>query len=116
MNAVTQLVWHFLCQRTDLVANSGVVARWKGAQVALIYLPEQAPQLFAVSNIDPRSQAGVVGRGIVGHLQGELVIAAPLYKQHFRLRDGVCVEDPALRLTVWPVRLCGESVEIAEIG
>lgn len=90
MNAATEKAWHFLCQRTDLVANSGVVARWKNEQVALVYLPEQETPIFALSNIDPRSKAGVVGRGIVGHLQGELVIAAPLYKQHFRLRDGVC--------------------------
>ncbi|HAO74750.1 MAG TPA: nitrite reductase (NAD(P)H) small subunit, partial [Pseudomonas sp.] len=54
-----------------------------------------------------------IGRGIVGSLKGELVIASPLYKQHFRLADGSCLEYPEQRLQVWPVRLIGDEVQIA---
>ena len=42
-----------------------------------------------------------------------LVIASPLYKQHFRLHDGSCLEYPEQKLDVWPVRLNGDWVEIA---
>ncbi|UVO19857.1 nitrite reductase small subunit NirD [Stutzerimonas stutzeri] len=106
--------WQALCSRGDLVANSGVVAWHQGAQVALFHLPDAAEgeQLFAVDNRDPKSGANVIGRGIVGSLKGELVVAAPLYKQHFRLSDGSCLEYPEQRLRVWPVRLNGDAVEI----
>ncbi len=105
--------WQPLCSTADLVANSGVVALLEGQQVALFYLPESEQQVFAIGNCDPKSGANVIGRGIVGHLQGELVIASPLYKQHYRLRDGSCLEYPELNLPVWPVRLNGAVVEIA---
>ncbi|WP_271408513.1 nitrite reductase small subunit NirD [Pseudomonas sp. Q1-7] len=106
--------WRALCSRGDLVPNSGVVARVDGAQVALFYLPdaEEGRQLFAVDNHDPHAGANVIGRGIVGHLGGSLVIASPLYKQHYRLEDGACLEYPEQRLRVWPVRLVGDVVEI----
>ena len=106
--------WQPLCSTADLVANSGVVALLEGQQVALFYLPESEQQVFAIGNCDPKSGANVIGRGIVGHLQGELVIASPLYKQHYRLRDGGCLEYPELNLPVWPVRLNGEQVEVAQ--
>ncbi|WP_415753971.1 nitrite reductase small subunit NirD [Pseudomonas leptonychotis] len=109
------LQWQAVCARQDLVANSGVVAWIEGGQVALFYLPDEASdqQLFALDNRDPLSGANVIGRGIVGSLAGDLVIAAPLYKQHFRLQDGTCLEYPQQQLRTWPVRLQGDTVEIA---
>jgi nitrite reductase (NADH) small subunit len=38
-----------------------------------------------------------------------------LYKQHFSLRDGRCLEDPQQALQVWPVRLRGEQVELGSM-
>lgn len=106
--------WRHACDRNDLVANSGIVALVDGAQVALFYLPDAEGQtLFAVSNRDPKSGANVIGRGIVGQLAGELVVASPLYKQHFRLADGSCVQFPEQRLQTWQARLNGDAVEIA---
>ncbi|ARU88822.1 nitrite reductase small subunit NirD [Pseudomonas sp. M30-35] len=109
------LNWQSLCSRQDLVANSGVVAWADGAQVALFYVPSEvhAKQLYALDNRDPKSGANVIGRGIIGSLAGDLVIAAPLYKQHFRLEDGTCLEYPEQCLHTWPVRFSGEVVEIA---
>ncbi|RMQ50915.1 Nitrite reductase, small subunit [Pseudomonas cichorii] len=112
---VTHSQWLPLCTRRDLVANSGVVAWLDGAQVALFYLPEtgEGEKLYAIENRDPKSGANVIGRGIIGQIGGDLVIASPLYKQHFRLHNGSCVEYPEQQLEVWPVRLNGEQVEIA---
>ena len=104
--------WKTVCRRGDLVANSGVVSLLDGVQVALFYLPE-GEQLYAVENRDPQSGANVIGRGIVGNLAGDLVIAAPMYKQHFRLQDGTCLENPKQALKVWPVRFNGDVVEVA---
>ncbi|MBM7061902.1 nitrite reductase small subunit NirD [Pseudomonas sp. UL073] len=112
--ASSALSWQPLCRSQDLVANSGVVAWLDGAQIALFHLPHtvDGEQLFAIDNRDPKSGANVIGRGIVGQLKGDLVIASPLYKQHYRLADGSCLEYPEQRLRVWPVRLNGDAVEI----
>ena len=109
----TQENWQTVCQAQDLVADSGVVVWFDGAQVALFYLPGQSQPLYAVDNRDPRSGANIIGRGLVGSVQGELVVAAPLYKQHFSLLSGECLEDAGQRLRVWPVRLKGEAGELA---
>jgi nitrite reductase (NADH) small subunit len=112
-SAPRQPAWRAACQRGDLVRDSGVVALVDDAQVALFYLPGQDGQaVYAIDNRDPKSGANVLGRGIVGHLQGELVVASPLYKQHFRLRDGQCVEYPQDRVRTWPARLNGDTVEV----
>lgn len=107
--------WRSVCTRGDLVADSGVVALLDGEQVALFYLPRapEGQQVYAVGNRDPQSGANVIGRGIVGHLAGRLVVASPLYKQHFRLDDGGCVEYAEQSLPVWPARFNGDIVEIA---
>ncbi|MDX3906209.1 MAG: nitrite reductase small subunit NirD [Pigmentiphaga sp.] len=105
--------WRVACSRQDLVAHSGVVALVDGVQVALFYLPgKDGDMVYAIENRDPKSGANVIGRGIVGQLGGDLVVAAPLYKQHFRLADGRCLEYPEQRLRTWPARINGAAVEI----
>jgi len=106
--------WRAVCARQDLVLNSGVVALIGNTQVALFYVAciSGTPQLFAVDNRDPVSGVNVIGRGLVGSLAGDLVIASPLYKQHYRLEDGTCLEDSSLKLRTWPARLNGDVVEV----
>lgn len=111
------LDWIPLCQRSDLVPFSGVAA-WidsaEGpAQVALFYLPGHSPELFAIDHHDPIAKVNVLARGIVGDIQGEPVVASPLYKQHFRLKDGSCVEDASVSLRTWAVAFDQDSVMIA---
>lgn len=106
--------WKSVCSETDLVSNSGVVVWLDGAQVALFYLPGAQDQtLFAIDNHDPESGANVIGRGLIGSIKGDLVVAAPIYKQHYRLENGQCLETPDQRLRVWPVRLNAGVVELA---
>ena len=106
-------VWKAVCEQQDLVNNSGIVVWLDGAQVALFYLPgAQGKTLYAIDNHDPQSGANVIGRGLVGSIKGDLVVAAPIYKQHFRLEDGSCLEYPQQRLRVWPVRLNQGVVEV----
>lgn len=68
------------------------------------------PEIYALDNRDPFSGANVIGRGIVGDLKGELVVASPIYKQHFRLTDGQCLEDATRRLRTWSVGWDGDNV------
>lgn len=112
MNSATQLDWKTVCSLSDLVPFSGVAAKMGNAQIALFYLPGQEKSLFAVCNHDPVSNANVIARGIIGDQNGEPVVASPLYKQHYALKSGACLEDESLSLRTFPVRLNGEHVEI----
>lgn len=99
-----------VCKLNDLVEGSGVCALLPdGQQVALFYLKGES-RLFAIGNHDPLGKANVLSRGIVGDVRGEPVVASPLYKQHFSLLDGRCMEDETVRVPVYPVRLEGERV------
>jgi nitrite reductase (NADH) small subunit len=70
-------------------------------------------QFFALDNYCPFSKANVISRGIVGDLQGKTVVASPLYKQHFELSSGQCLEDENVFLSTYAVRLNGNTIELA---
>lgn len=110
------MTWQKVCTRADLVAFSGVAAWLEtpdgAAQVAIFYLPDQGNELFALDHHDPFSNANVIARGIVGDLKGAAVVASPIYKQHFRLEDGQCLEDEDVKLRTWKVEFKGEEVWI----
>jgi assimilatory nitrate reductase catalytic subunit len=91
-----------VCQLEDIVPDSGVCALVGGEQVAVFRIEEK---IYAVGNRDPFSDANVLSRGIVGDLGGELVVASPVYKQHFSLLTGRCLEDGAARIPVYAARV-----------
>jgi len=104
--------WVELCTVIDLIPESGVCALHRGEQIALFFLPEEDQKVFALGNYDPLGKAFVLSRGVVGDLNGQLVVASPLYKQHFDLRTGSCLEDAEASVPVYRVRLNGSKVEI----
>ena len=99
-----------LCQQKDLIANSGICAMVEGQQVALFYLPSETPQVYAIGNWDPIGKANVLSRGIVGDVGERLVVASPLYKQHFDLQTGECLEDSEVSVPVYSVELVADQV------
>ena len=92
-----------VCPLEDIVPNAGVAALVDGEQVAVFRLDDGSAH--AVGNRDPFSRANVLSRGIVGDLKGELVVASPVYKQHFDLRTGRCIEDASARIPVYAARI-----------
>src|SRR5690606_28768146 len=73
----------------------------------------QEQRVYALSNQDPFSLANVMARGILGDLQGERVVASPIYKQHFSLVTGRCLEEQAQKLLVFPTRIENGTVFIS---
>lgn len=110
--------WQKVCTKNDLVAFSGVAAWLETAdgpaQAAIFYLPGQekgeVDALFALDHHDPFSNANVIARGIVGDLKGAAVVASPIYKQHFRLEDGQCLEEENVKLRTWKIEFKGDEV------
>lgn len=90
-----------ICSADRLIPGVGVAALVAGRQVAVFRLRDGS--LHAVGNHDPFSGANVISRGLVGNLQGRRVVASPVYKQHFDLDTGVCLEDEAVKLPVYAV-------------
>ena len=103
--------WEEVCRLEDIVPNTGVCALVGAGQVAVFRLDDDS--LYALDNRDPFSGANVLSRGIVGDLKGELVVASPVYKQHFSLATGQCLEDPEVRVATHAVRLEGDVVRVA---
>jgi nitrite reductase (NADH) small subunit len=99
-----------ICEQTDLVANSGVCAIVEGQQIALFYLPKEIPTVYAIGNWDPIGKANVLSRGMVGDINQRLVVASPLYKQHFDLQTGNCIEDSTMSVPVYHVELVADEV------
>jgi nitrite reductase (NADH) small subunit len=105
--------WYRACKLSDLVEQSGVCALINGQQVAIFYLPKETPSIYAIDNWDPIGRANVLYRGIVGDINGELVVASPLYKEHYSLRTGKCLEKNCA-VRVWPVEISGDTVKLAQ--
>lgn len=103
--------WYDVCEYSDLVLNSGVCALVNGKQIAIFtVLIGKETQYFAVSNWDPVGQANVIYRGIVGTLKGKVVVASPLYKEHYELETGTCLERDDVSLSAYAVRVEKERV------
>ena len=99
-----------ICEQKNLVANSGICAIVEGQQIALFYLPSETPKIYAIGNWDPIGKANVLSRGMVGDINDRLVVASPLYKQHFDLQTGECIEDGEVRVPVYSVELSADKV------
>ena len=93
-----------VCRLDDILPDAGACALVGGEQVAVFRVGEK---IFAIGNRDPFSGANVLSRGIVGDLNGELVVASRVYKQHFSLLDGRCIEDASVSVPVYRAVLDG---------
>jgi nitrite reductase (NADH) small subunit len=102
-----------VCSLDEIVPDTGVCALVGGQQVAVFRIGEQ---VFAVGNLDPFSGANVLSRGIVGDLNGELVVASPVYKQHFSLLTGRCLEDETVSVPVYRALVEGGEVFVHRSG
>jgi nitrite reductase (NADH) small subunit len=106
-----ELDWLDACALAEIPVGCGVAALLRGRQIALVR-PGDDEVVFALSNYDPFSEAFVIARGIVGDAAGRLKIASPIYKQSFDLETGACLDDPMVRLPVYPVRVRAGRVAV----
>ena len=94
--------WVGICDLTDVLPDTGVCALVNGRQIAVFRCDDS---VFAIDNYDPASQANVLSRGLVGDVKGERVVASPIYKHHFSLMTGRCLEDLSKSVNVYPARV-----------
>ena len=83
--------------------TAGVAALIDGRQIAVFRVGDS---VYALDNCDPHSDANVLSRGLVGDVQGEPVVASPIYKHHFSLVDrSLPRRSPSSRCASYPARV-----------
>lgn len=103
--------WIEICKLDDLIVNDGVNSLVDDQQIA-IFRTSEDDKVFAIGNYDPIGNAYVLSRGIVGDIKGEPVVASPLYKQHFSLLTGQCLEDDEVKVPAYPVKVIDGMIQI----
>ena len=104
-NSIVQDTWIPVCKLDDIVPNTGVCALVGGEQIAVFHIDDGDARVFAIGNYDPNSQAAVLSRGLVGSLGERIVVSSPIYKHHFDLSTGECLEDPMRSVSAFAARV-----------
>ena len=91
-----------VCSVDQLVKNAGVAALINETQVALYFINDE---VYALNNYDPIGKAFVMSRGMIGDLKGEMMVAAPLQKQHYSLKTGQCLDVEGVSIPAYPAKL-----------
>lgn len=107
--ATARAAWVAVCRLEDLEECWGEAALVGQEQIALFRLPWN--QVYAVSNIDPRTRAAVMARGIVGSRGVSPTIASPLHKEVYDLATGACLSGGE-GLRAYPARCVDGVVEV----
>jgi len=95
-------VWTEVCALEDIYPNSGAAALVGEQEVAVFRVGDA---VYAIGNHDPASDANVLGRGIVGDIDGEVVVASPIYKHHYSLISGRCLEEERYSVPAYLTRV-----------
>ncbi|HEY3478939.1 MAG TPA: nitrite reductase small subunit NirD [Streptomyces sp.] len=108
LTATVQLLvgteWFAVCSPDLLLPGRGVAALLPdGSQAALFR--DSAGGVYAIDNIDPFTGAGVLAHGLTGTAAGRPYVASPLLKQRFDLATGECLDDDAVVVRSYPVRV-----------
>ena len=104
--------WADICSVDDILPNMGRCALLEGKQVAIFKVKSKEEQFYAIENFCPFAEANVLSRGLVGSISDKVVVASPIYKQHFNLETGACLEDESVSVKTFSVRVEGNKVQL----
>jgi nitrite reductase (NADH) small subunit len=105
-------MWIDVCSEDDLQPDSGICALVENKQVAIFYMPKE-DAVYAINNHDPFGKANILSRGLIGDINGVPMVASPLYKQHFNLLTGECLEDSSVSVESYAIRIENGRVEVS---
>jgi nitrite reductase (NADH) small subunit len=112
MNArITRTRWVDVCSLDDIDPDRSQSVDIGRLQLAVHRSLGDA--VYAFDSFDPFSKAYVLSRGLVDEAEGgEPRVASPLNQQHFSLLTGECLDDPNVRVGVYPARVREGRVEL----
>lgn len=111
MTTLLEVAWADVCHYDELLPERGVRALLGDEHVAVFRTYDG--DVYAVSDIDPFSGASVMSRGIVGTRDDVPVVSSPMFKQAFDLRTGECLDEPAVQLRAYAVRVVAGRIQLA---
>lgn len=94
--------WVMVGEDAKLPIGTGIAAWVDCNPVAIFDLGKDG--IYAIDNTDPATGVSLLSRGLVCEIKGQLCVASPLYKQHYRFDTGICVEDESLVVAVYDVK------------
>lgn len=109
--SIAPLVWTTVCKVDDILPDTGVCALVEDRHVAVFRVGQS--DFYSIDNVDPKSGASVLSRGLLGSLGEHVVVASPLYKNHFDLNTGECLEAPEHSVRAHSVRVDDQRVLVA---
>jgi len=114
MTIATQ-TWFDICNVDDILQGMGRCALFNEQQVAIFRIKNinGEEQFYAIDNYCPFSKSNTISRGLTGSIANKIVVASPIYKQHFELSTGFCLEDESVSLKTYTVRLNGNTIQLA---
>lgn len=105
--------WQPVCRVAELEKERGATALVHGQALAIFRTHDDS--VFALGNYDPFAKASVLARGIVGtrRVLGNGLgsdaevpfVASPMHKHAFDLRSGQCLDDPAVSVPSYDVKV-----------
>lgn len=101
--------WQPVCRVAELEKERGATALVHGQALAIFRTHDDS--VFALGNYDPFAKASVLARGIVGTRRvissdAEVpFVASPMHKHAFNLRTGQCLDDPAVSVPSYDVKV-----------
>lgn len=101
--------WQPVCRVAELEKERGATALVHGQALAIFRTHDDS--VFALGNYDPFAKASVLARGIVGTrrvISGDAevpFVASPMHKHAFDLRTGQCLDDPAVSVPSYDVKV-----------
>lgn len=99
-----------MCRLAQLELERPATALVHGQAVALFRVSET--EVFALGNHDPFAHASVLNRGIVGWRAGVPFVASLRHRHAFDLRTGRCLEDAAVAVPAYEVRVVDDVVQV----
>ena len=97
--------WFAVCPADGAASpGRGVAALLPDGRQAALFR-DRAGRLYAIGNVDPFTGAGVLSHGLLGSVGDRPYVASPLLKQRFDLADGRCLDDDAVAVASYPVRV-----------
>jgi nitrite reductase/ring-hydroxylating ferredoxin subunit len=108
--------WHDVGSVSDLKREGRVLARVEGREVGVV---AAGGELYGVRNRCPHHggplclgtvETRVVGKPGAYGLSGLAVLRCPWHGWEFDPATGACLDDPALRVAVYPAKAAGDRV------
>ena len=111
------LTWHSIGDAANFPINAGIAVKLDEQQIAVYRFRaaevdpgSQPDEWYACDNTCPHKNDNVLARGLIGDHKGELMVACPMHKKAFSLKNGACLNDPDYSVKVYPIRLAGDTV------